>query len=48
MMCIMLYDVDGDDRLLRGELLALIRIMRGRLNTRSLVDHVVAPVSIPS
>jgi hypothetical protein len=34
----------GDDQLLRGELITIINIMAGRLNTKSLCPHVVAPV----
>lgn len=43
----MIYDVDGeDDKLLRGELLALLRLMIGRSNLKAFVDHMVIPVSI--
>lgn len=45
--CIMIYDTDGDNNtLLRGELLALIRIIKGRLSTVCFVDHYIAPVRI--
>lgn len=39
--------VEGDDRLLRGEILAIIDIMSTRLKTKSLHPHVVAPVRCP-
>ncbi|KAL1987892.1 hypothetical protein VTN96DRAFT_1876 [Rasamsonia emersonii] len=42
--CDMIYNIDGDDRLLRGELLALIRIILGVLSATSLVDHLITPV----
>jgi hypothetical protein len=42
----MVYNIDGDERLLRGELLTLIRIMEGRLSLKSLAEHVLVPVSI--
>ena len=34
-------------KLLREELLAIIDVMRGQLNTKSLRPHVIAPVRIP-
>lgn len=40
----MIYNIDGDERILRGELLALIRIMEGRLNVATLAEHVLVPV----
>lgn len=44
--CTMFYDIDGDNEtLLRGELLALIRIMRGILRKRCFIEHHIAPVS---
>lgn len=47
MNCTMIHNVDGKDgELLRGELLTLIRIMFRRLTTKSLVEHMLAPVSI--
>ncbi|KKA22961.1 hypothetical protein T310_3012 [Rasamsonia emersonii CBS 393.64] len=43
--CTMFYDIDGDNEtLLRGELLALIRIMRGILRKRCFIEHNIAPV----
>lgn len=39
--------VEGDDRLLRSEILAIIDIMSTRLKTKSLHPHVVAPVRRP-
>lgn len=45
MKCMMESELDGDDRLLRGELVAIIRTMATRLRTRSLRPHVMAPVN---
>ncbi|KAI9041454.1 uncharacterized protein KD926_006850 [Aspergillus affinis] len=36
----------GDDRLLRGEILAIIQVMAGRLNTKSVRPHVLALVGL--
>lgn len=48
MIASIIYDIDGKDgELLRGELLTLIRIMYGRLSTKSLIEHVLAPVRNP-
>lgn len=44
MKCFMESEAAGDDQLLRGELITIINIMAGRLNTKSLRPHVVAPV----
>lgn len=44
--CEMIYDIDGDGRLLRGELLTLIRIILGLLSATSLADHLITPVSL--
>lgn len=41
----MLNNIDGDDRLTRGELLCICRIMVRRLNVASYIDHMIAPVS---
>lgn len=43
--CLMLNNVDGDDRLTRGELLCICRIMVRRLNVASYIDHMIVPVS---
>ena len=44
--CTLTYDINGDDdNLLRGELLTLIRIMRGRMRHRDFIEHDVVPVS---
>lgn len=40
-------DVNGDDRLLRGEIMAITNIMAARLRTKSLRPHIVAPVRPP-
>lgn len=41
----MISDVDGDgETLFRGELLALIRMIRGSLAKKCFVDHTVHPV----
>ncbi|RFU27743.1 hypothetical protein B7463_g8604, partial [Scytalidium lignicola] len=42
--CVVAHNIDGDDKLLRGELLTLTRIMKGRLKTGKFRHHVVAPV----
>ena len=36
----------GDNKLFRGELLAIIDVMLGRLNTMSLRSHIIAPVGV--
>ncbi|PYI00547.1 hypothetical protein BO78DRAFT_329788 [Aspergillus sclerotiicarbonarius CBS 121057] len=46
MKCLMESDAVGDERLLRGELITIINIMTGRLNTKSLRPHVLAPVMV--
>jgi hypothetical protein len=38
---------DDDDRLLRGELLAMLATMKTRLSSSRLKDHLVVPVSNP-
>jgi len=44
----LIYDINGDDKtLFRGELLFLIRVMRGRMRTWEFIEHDVAPVSFP-
>ncbi|KAE8153053.1 hypothetical protein BDV25DRAFT_137294 [Aspergillus avenaceus] len=49
MKCIMdTTDINGDDRLTQGELISIINIMVGRLKTKSLRPHVVAPVMVYS
>ncbi|OGM39297.1 hypothetical protein ABOM_011967 [Aspergillus bombycis] len=48
MKCLMESEVAGDDRLLRGELIAIVKIMTARLNTKSLRTHTVAPVLLYS
>ncbi|KAE8349395.1 hypothetical protein BDV28DRAFT_141316 [Aspergillus coremiiformis] len=40
--------VNGDDRLLRGEIMTITDIMYGRLNTKALRPHIVAPVLLIS
>lgn len=47
MRCSMVSDVNADDRLLRSELLYIVRIMAGRLNMLSLVEHMMTPVLFP-
>lgn len=37
----------GDDRLLRGELSTIIKLMKNQLRAKKLRPHVVAPVSEP-
>ncbi|KAJ5585384.1 uncharacterized protein N7459_005184 [Penicillium hispanicum] len=44
--CLMESWVIGDDRLLRGEIKAIIRIMRSRLYARKLRPHLTAPVMV--
>lgn len=34
----------GDERLLRGEILCLLRLFRGRLRNKGMENHVIAPV----
>ncbi|KAJ5573758.1 uncharacterized protein N7459_008185 [Penicillium hispanicum] len=46
--CIMESWVDGDDRLLRGEIIAIIKIMRARLYAKSVRPHFTAPVLLYS
>ncbi|KAB8225398.1 hypothetical protein BDV33DRAFT_198779 [Aspergillus novoparasiticus] len=48
MKCLMENEVAGDDRLLRGELIAIGKIMTAWLNTKSLRPHTVAPVMLYS
>lgn len=43
--CIMNCSVDGNDELLRGEICAIIMIMRGRLRTKAHRSHLITPVS---
>lgn len=40
-------DVNGDDRLLRGEIITITDIMAARLRTKTLRPHIVAPVRLP-
>lgn len=40
-------DVNGDNRLLRGEIMTITDIMAARLRTKSLRPHIVAPVRPP-
>lgn len=42
----MLYNIDGDDCILRGELLVLVRMMEKHLNTAQLTDHLLVPVRV--
>ncbi|KAF5864251.1 hypothetical protein ETB97_008248 [Aspergillus alliaceus] len=46
--CLIESEAISDDRLLRGELMAIIKIMIGRLDTKSLDTHIVAPVMLLS
>ncbi|KAH8423130.1 uncharacterized protein LDX57_000886 [Aspergillus melleus] len=46
--CMMESDSVEDDRLLRGEIITIIQIMAGRLNTKSVRAHVMAPVMLYS
>ncbi|KAE8335339.1 hypothetical protein BDV24DRAFT_171433 [Aspergillus arachidicola] len=48
MKCLMESEVTGDNRLLRGELIAIVKIMTARLNTKSFRPHTVAPVMLYS
>ncbi|OQD60634.1 hypothetical protein PENPOL_c021G03379 [Penicillium polonicum] len=41
-------DVNGDDRLLRGEIMTITDIMAARLRTKSLRPHIVAPILVLS
>ncbi|KGO41765.1 hypothetical protein PEX1_031160 [Penicillium expansum] len=41
-------DVNGDDRLLRGEIMTITNIMAARLRTKSLRPHIVAPLLVLS
>lgn len=43
--CLMLNNIDGGDRFIRGELLCICRIMVRHINMASYIDHMVAPVS---
>lgn len=43
--CLMLNNIDVDDRLTCGELLCTCQIMVRRLNVVSYIDHMIAPVS---
>lgn len=40
-------DVNGDDRLLRGQITTITDIMAARLRTKSLRPHIVTPVRPP-
>lgn len=40
-------DANGDDRLLRGEIMTITDIMTTRLRSKSLGSHIVAPVRQP-
>lgn len=40
-------EINGDDRLLRGEIITITDIMATRLKTKSLRQHTVAPVRPP-
>lgn len=46
-MKVLMYSgiIGNKDKLFRGELLAVIDVMYGRLNTKSLRPHTIAPVS---
>ncbi|PYI05894.1 hypothetical protein BO78DRAFT_397749 [Aspergillus sclerotiicarbonarius CBS 121057] len=44
MKCLLANDIPGDDRLTRGELISIVNIMVGRLHTKHLRPHVLAPV----
>nr|KMM68380.1 hypothetical protein CPAG_04709 [Coccidioides posadasii RMSCC 3488] len=46
-MKVLMYSgiIGNEHELFRGELLAIIDVMCGRLNTRSLRSHIIAPVS---
>ncbi|KAB8257904.1 hypothetical protein BDV32DRAFT_126626 [Aspergillus pseudonomiae] len=48
MKCLIHSEATGDNRLLRGELIAIVKIMTARLNTKSLRPHTVAPVLLYS
>ncbi|KAJ5969732.1 hypothetical protein N7501_005980 [Penicillium viridicatum] len=41
-------DVNGGDRLLRGEIMTITDIMAARLRTKSLRPHIVAPILVMS
>lgn len=45
--CFLTSEVDGDERLLRGELLCVLRLMRARLRHKGFENHTVAPVCCP-
>ena len=40
--------INGDDRLLRGELLGIMRTMTGRFRQKTFANHCVIPVSLSS
>lgn len=42
--CYMASAIIGDERLLRGEILCLLRLFRGRLRNKGMENHVIAPV----
>lgn len=42
------HDTNGDNRLLRGELLAIMRLMMGRFRPKAFANHCVIPVSLSS
>lgn len=44
MKAIVENEVIGDNRLLRGEIMTITDIMRGRLRSKTLRPHIVAPV----
>ncbi|RAK99754.1 uncharacterized protein BO80DRAFT_465779 [Aspergillus ibericus CBS 121593] len=46
MKCLLANDIPGDDQLTRGELICTVNLMVGRLHTRHLRPHVVAPVML--
>ncbi|PYI01199.1 hypothetical protein BO78DRAFT_464824 [Aspergillus sclerotiicarbonarius CBS 121057] len=48
MKCLMESEATGDDRLLRSEIVAIIKTMVARLNTKSLRPHLMAPVMLYS
>ncbi|KAJ5106011.1 hypothetical protein NUU61_003358 [Penicillium alfredii] len=46
--CLMESDVMGDNRLLRGEIMAIIHVMDARLSAKSLRPHLMAPMLLIS
>ncbi|GKZ80055.1 hypothetical protein AnigIFM56816_004270 [Aspergillus niger] len=48
MKAIVENDVIGDNRLLRGEIMTITDIMRGRLRSKTLRPHIVAPMLVLS